>query len=288
MEHKHKIWTGTIFLVVGLVMLFLVPSNAFTGNVANQANRVSGSISFLSSNEETKVYLDDRLVGTTIKANDGTPFIISNVIPGSHSIKLSKQDYQSYIKNNVRVTARKVTDLGRITLASTFASLYVNSNPIGARVYINNTLYDRDYANLGLTPQTFSRLVPGIYSLNFSLPGYRHYTTNVNIKANTLTQVNANLIIAPPVLGSIKVDSNPSNLYVSLDNSYVRNGPYPTDIARTPYTITNINQGSHTVTISSTINSIFYRCTKNVNLGYGQAIDLGTINLLNNCIVSYP
>lgn len=71
-------------------------------NIWESLEPLTGSISISSNPSGSNVYLDSIYKGTT-------PTTISGVLPGSHTIRLEKNDYEDYLLESVSVTAGVTT-----------------------------------------------------------------------------------------------------------------------------------------------------------------------------------
>ncbi|MFC2100250.1 PEGA domain-containing protein [Bacteroidota bacterium] len=89
---------------------------------------ITGTISVMSEPPEASIYIDDKLYGTT-------PKIISDLIIGDYKLLIIKEGY-SPIHKQVSITENETTSVIE-TLKST-VSFEINSDPVGAKVYIND------------------------------------------------------------------------------------------------------------------------------------------------------
>ena len=81
--------------------------------------------------------------------------------------------------------------------------LFIDSNPRGARVYLDN-------AYKGETPLDLKNVNPGQYSIRLSLPGYQDWSTTVIALPILTVKVTANLTPKEERgLGSVSINSNP-------------------------------------------------------------------------------
>jgi hypothetical protein len=126
------------------------------------------------------------------------------------------------------------------TPSSGFGDLRIQSNPVGAAVYVNN-----NYAGttISSTALYVTQLKPGSYSVRVTLAGYQIYTQTAAITAGTVAAIQANMVPVSPgptpyTNGQITVRSNPSGANIYLDNAYK---------GLTPLTLVDIPQGSHAI-----------------------------------------
>ncbi len=168
-----------------------------------------------------------------------TPLIVQ-VSPGTHQVKLTKQDYQDYTATITLNPAESKTL--NVELTPAFGYLTVKSNPSGAKVYV-------DGSYIGNTPLENYKLSTGQHSLKVTKQGYQDYTTTVTINPGKTTVVNAQLIPQP---ASLTIDSNPSGADVYIDGDY--KGTTPLTLNLTPRThqikLTRQDYKNYTTTIT--------------------------------------
>lgn len=63
-------------------------------------------------------------------------------------------------------------------------TIYVDSNPLGAYIYLNNKFLDKT------TPDSIAGLDPGIYFVSLYKPGYKDTTIEVELKPKSHPYVN--------------------------------------------------------------------------------------------------
>ena len=113
--------------------------------------------------------------------------------------------------------------------------LFIDSNPRGARVYLDN-------AYKGETPLDLKNVNPGQYSIRLSLPGYQDWSTTVIALPILTVKVTANLTPKEERgLGSVSINSNRQGADVYLDGKYV---------GLTPLNLQNISTGRHRIDLS--------------------------------------
>ncbi len=246
MEHKHKIFTGTIFLVIGLISLFLVSSDNFTGNVATNGNTGSIKANVLPQGI-ISVYLDNVLKQRT--GNDGK-IDLKNILVGVHKLELQRPGFVNYIDNNVRVSLQRATNLGTIRQIMK-GSLSINSNPIGAKLFIDNIDTGR------ITPVINYQINPSGHVIKLTKTGYQDYTNNnVNIISGQTTNLGSviltvlpskNIYISIKLSDGLNFDKRLQNAIVTLDSDSLNtkmsdfNGLV---------IFNNVPYGDHTLTVS--------------------------------------
>jgi outer membrane protein assembly factor BamB len=157
---------------------------------------VSGSIVYIGSNNGS-LYAFAPSVSITVSSNpigasvylDGsykgtTPITIPDVPFGSNKIKLNKPDYND-IEKKVIVTVGQNTYVTENLILQT-GSIKISSDPNGAEVYFNGTYK-------GVTPITITNVPIGTYSVVLKKFGYTDWTQVVNIRADSVTEINPSM-----------------------------------------------------------------------------------------------
>jgi len=224
----------------------------------------TGSLNLDSSPSGADIWLDERYYGTT-------PQIIGGLSEGSHSLTLRNAGYYDST-TQLTITAGKTTTLSLgmspYTPSSGFGDLRIQSNPVGAAVYVNN-----NYAGttLSSTALYVTQLKPGSYPVRVTLAGYQVYSQTAAITAGKVTTVQANLVPVSPgptpyTNGQVTVRSSPSGANIYLDNAYR---------GLTPLTLVDIPQGSHAIILK--LNG-YQDWQSSVNVVAGSSMDVsGTL-----------
>lgn len=137
-----------------------------------------GSLSVNSTPSAASVYVDDALKGVT-------PLLVSNLLEGTHSVKVSKSGYYDYV-NTTYISENQTTFLSVALAPYLYGNLSVSSIPTGAKFYLNNTLK-------GTTPLNVSNLLAGSYSYKFTKSGYKDYLGTVVVLQNQVTYLNVTM-----------------------------------------------------------------------------------------------
>lgn len=152
-----------------------------------------GTIHLMVTPTLSTVYFDGVEAGMV--PPDGI-FIIRNVAPGTHNIRISKEGYttvtiEQYVGKN-EIVKVPVT----LEASSTGAgSLSVSSNPPGAQIYLDGEV-------MGVTPMTIQYITEGEHTLILRMEGYTDYTETVTITPEGAV-VSATLIPASSLSGRI-------------------------------------------------------------------------------------
>jgi len=197
---------------------------------------LTGRLNLDSTPTGADIWLDQRYYGTT-------PQIIGGLSEGSHSLVMRYAGYFDYT-GQFPITVGQTTTLSPgmspYTPSSGFGDLRIQSNPVGAAVYVNN-----NYAGttISSTALYVTQLKPGSYTVRVTLAGYQINSQTAVVTAGKVTPVQANMVPVSPgptpnINGQITVRSSPSGANIYLDNSYR---------GLTPLTLVDIPAGSHAI-----------------------------------------
>jgi len=179
---------------------------------------LGGDISISTTPSGALIYLDDAYKGVT-------PVIIKDVLPGSHTIKLTFNEYDDW------TTIIDVVEGSTNTISATLnkTAIYFTSTPSGAIIYLDNS-------RIGTTPFTKTNLLPGSHTIKLTRNDYDDWITTVNVVEGSTTTISATLNKT-----AIYFTSTPSGALIYLDNYYM---------GKTPITKTQLLPGSHTVKLT--------------------------------------
>lgn len=234
------------------VMVFLVKEPDLTGTLDADSNPAGADI-----------WLDERYYGTT-------PQIIGGLSAGSHALTMRKAGYYDYLEPFMIVAGQISTRSPTMTAYSQsagFGDLQIQSNPVGAAVYVNNNYKGTTFSSSALY---VTQLPPGSYLVRVTLANYQSYSETVVVQAGKINEIYATLVPVMPgptpnTNGQITVRSSPSGANIYLDNAYM---------GLTPLTLVNIPQGSHAIILK--ING--YRNWQSlVNVPAGSSTDVSGI-----------
>lgn len=183
------------------------------------------------------IYLDSQPGGAQIYINGNntsktTPDTLSNYPVGTYSITLKKNSY--------RDTTFQITVIGyltvskKVTLTSITGSIFIQSNPSGADIYLS------DKSTGTTTPDTIKNLVTGTYKITLKYPEYNDTTFYADVKQNEVTNKDITLVKMIEY-GDLYIQSTPSGAGIYVDNN--NTGKY------TPETIKGLVVGDHDVTL---------------------------------------
>lgn len=137
------------------------------GKFSFSVEKGAGSLSLASSPSGSNVYLDGVWKGTT-------PLSLSDIVEGSHTVKISKPGYEDY-STSCTVYVGRTISLSPI-LTPLVGNIFVTSTPPGAEVSLDGTAR-------GLTPQTIQSVSPGYHTLQISSDGYEDTEVSVLVLA---------------------------------------------------------------------------------------------------------
>ncbi|WP_165074851.1 PEGA domain-containing protein [Methanogenium sp. MK-MG] len=199
----------------------------------------TGSLNINTVPEGGDIYLDGRFMAET-------PHLITNLVPGSHTLRLHKAGYDEYLQT-VTVNAGQQTP---VTVTFTpqhpsMGSIEVGSTPGGSSVYLDGKYMGQTPAGGSLD---LTSVREGSHTILIRHTDYQDYTQTVYVKGGTVVTVNTQLTPnapspVPDTTGQIVVSSTPSGAEVLLDNTFK---------GITPVTLSDIPAGTHVVTVKQT------------------------------------
>ncbi|HPX73078.1 MAG TPA: PEGA domain-containing protein [Methanoregulaceae archaeon] len=193
----------------------------------------TGSLSVSSSPSGAAVYVDGIYQGVTNT-------VIGNLVPGSHSVRLTKAGYQDWT-GTVSISAGATTYLNPTLVQNPqpqYATVSISSNPAGASVYGDGVYVGQTRAG---SPLVFTSVKPGTHTLLLTKSGYQDYQTTQSVAAGQDYVVSVTLnSVQNPTTGGISVISAPSQAEVYLNNAFK---------GLTPITLDSLTPGSYTVLI---------------------------------------
>ncbi|MCX6693440.1 MAG: PEGA domain-containing protein [Methanomicrobiales archaeon] len=146
--------------------------------------KATGSVSVLSSPTGASVILDGTPQGIT-------PTVLYGVPVGRHLVAVSKTGYVPYLRN-VTVTKNATASVNAVLkyTGPVTGSIWVNSTPTGASVYLNGV-------GKGVTPITLSAVRAGVHRVRLQKNGYRIWSAYVTVGPGRRATVNAVLQKVP-------------------------------------------------------------------------------------------
>ena len=145
-----------------------------------------GRIHVLATPAMSEVTLDNTLAG---RVDVSGILIFYNVLPGEHTVVVSKEGYASNT-SYVNVGPNAIVKLP-VTLAPvTSGSLSINSVPAGAGAYLDDRY-------MGVSPIVLNEVPLGTHTVMLDLAGYQPYSMSVQVTGEAPAEVNANLVAVP-------------------------------------------------------------------------------------------
>ena len=219
--------TSTIFTLGTKTMDYTVLAkvNELSATFTATAILQYGTLSVTSTPAGANIFLDGTDMGTV------TPAILTSIIPGTHTIKLTKPGYYDW-SATVTVTAGTTTPI-TATLTMITGTLSVTSTPSGAIIFLDGT------STGTITPAILTNIIPGTHTIKLTKPGYYDWSSTVTVIAGTTTPIAATLTM---ITGSISVTSTPPGAIIFLDGTSTG--------TITPAILTNIIPGTHTIKLT--------------------------------------
>ncbi|MFA6023188.1 MAG: PEGA domain-containing protein [Candidatus Pacearchaeota archaeon] len=142
-------------------------------------NETMARLDLKSIPTNASIYLDSIYIGLT-------PSIILNISVGTHEIQVNKLGYNTYFNTKYLIAGINFLNatLTPVTNINSTGSLYMDSNPKGASLYVNNNYK-------GITPITVSNLSVGYNIVQLSKAGYKNYNITVYITKGQTLGLNA-------------------------------------------------------------------------------------------------
>ncbi|WP_088857970.1 PEGA domain-containing protein [Thermococcus profundus] len=191
-------------------------SNAYPHSWSPQVETQYGPATLSVSSEPSGagVYINGTYEGVT-------PLTLT-LNPGTYQVKLSKENYKDYTTTVTLAPMENKTITAQLTPKP--ATLSVNSDPAGAKVYVNGT-YE------GITPLNLT-LSPGTYRIKLSKEDYENYTTTITLNPGESKTISP---VLSPLFGYLSITS-PEGAKVYVDGSL---------IGTTPITDYKLPKGKH-------------------------------------------
>jgi hypothetical protein len=204
------------------------------GSFAVTVPQPEGNISVTSTPSGAEISLDG------VDTQNVTPYTLTSVTPGSHTVSVNLTGYEP-ASQSVSVTTGS-TATADFTLAAIpqTGSISVSSAPSGAEISLDGTDTQE------VTPYTLTSVTAGSHTVSVNLTGYEPASQSVSVTTGSTATASFTLVAIPPVTqtGSISVSSAPSGAEISLDGTDTQEV--------TPYTLTSVAAGSHTVSVNLT------------------------------------
>lgn len=139
------------------------------------------------------IYVNSEPDGFTIFLNDKntgrlTPDSISYIDEGEYQITLKKNYYKdTSVVVNLGLDEKKSISIDILSNPAMYGRLYLNTSPEGAAISINDSLISE------VTPVTLQNLLPGNYTVKFSLYNFRDFVLPVIVESSKTKSYNESL-----------------------------------------------------------------------------------------------
>jgi hypothetical protein len=175
----YSAWSRTVTVTAG--------RNTAVTATLSQLPPNTGSIYMVTVPQGASAYVDGAYYGIT-------PALASNLVAGTHQVRLSLSGFQDWLGNvNVvggsTITVSQTLNLpptGTVTPVPGTGSVAVSSNPSGAQVFLDN-----NYA--GISPLTIPSVQPGSHTVLIKQSGYADWQATQTVQPGQVTRVDATL-----------------------------------------------------------------------------------------------
>jgi eukaryotic-like serine/threonine-protein kinase len=228
--NKSKLFSAkNLISFISIIAILLMVAGYFTGYFEPLFNSVSknvappvlSTLSLDTNPENVSVFLNNDSISQT-------PLKAYSVQPGNYILKLSKDKFVPFdttlvvedgeninlalelkpiIKNEIEIPV-EIKPVIQDTKKATLASIFLNSTPSGASVFVNSE-------KKGRTPLSLLELSSGTYDLRISNEGYQDFSKNIKLTAGQTERVNAKLV---QFSGSLTINTRPGDVTLSIDN----------------------------------------------------------------------
>ena len=254
-------------VIGGIVILAVLIFAASPASAEQMLGNQVGWLTFHTNVDGATIYIDGSYAGTTVNQQytytvylDGSP---SSMPKTAYA---AKSGYDASNVVSLSMPSAGETNNYYFTLnpnTPTTGTLYVQSSPTNAKVYVDGTYY-------GLTPHSITGLSTGSHTVLVQKSGYQDWSTTSQVSGGGTTNVYASLSEVQ-TYGSISVRSTPSGASVYLDGDYQ---------GTTPMTISGVIKGAHMVELQK---AGYYEWNGQVTVVAGQSV---TVNQVLNQIPS--
>ena len=217
----------------------------------------TGSLTVTSDPSEAIVLLDGY-------NSETTPWVFTGLTTGYHTVEIDYPGYEAYVTNVYVDNGGSAEVNAELTSLDTSGSLFVDSTPEGADVYVDGN-------NQGTSPVTVSGISAGAHQVELHLAGYEVLTSTENVAAGQGTVVN--LVLVPysssSDSGSVDITSSVAGALVYLDGIYKGSTQ-----SGTVFNIIAVSPGSHTILLHL---PGYTDVTQTVQVTAGQISDVNAV-----------
>jgi hypothetical protein len=168
----------------------------------------SGMLTVTSDPSDATIYLDGYNYGTT-------PFTFTGLSTGYHTLEVNYPGYEAYISNVYLDRGQSTRINADLVPLYTYGSLYVDSSPRGADVYV-----DGNYE--GTSPVTVSALSDGYHRVELHKAGYEVLIKTETVSGGRGSVVRYTLVPLSGIsgTGAIEITAPLPGALVYLDGNY--------------------------------------------------------------------
>ena len=177
------------------------------------------SVNFTSVPKKAVVIINNENIGNTP--------VVKKYKVGEYQLTMQKEGYKTYKDFKFNVEYKKNMKVN-IKLEKIKGSINITTTPPGASIKLNRKV-------IGKSPLRKDNLDLATYTIEAALKDYQPIKKAVILNSETPASVNLTLS-KTPVIGSVRIDSNPKGADIFIDN--IKRG-------RTPYIVKNLNAGIH-------------------------------------------
>ena len=205
-----------------------------------------GEIQLTSVPSGAEIFINNSNTGET------TPATFNNLERGAYQVKLTLDLYDDSEFTVQLSKDQKVEKNTRMIIAGTAGSLFITSNPTGAKIILDN------FDTGEVTPDTIKPLAAGIYQIGLQLDNYKDTTFSSTVTTGLLTSENIRL----KALYNIDASVNPTDAGTIMGaGGYVEGDEVVLEAtAETGYSFVNWTENSNEVSKDPT-----YTFTANAN-----------------------
>jgi PKD repeat protein len=210
------------------------------------------TLSVSSNPPGAAVFIDSVIKGRT-------PLTLTDTATGDHQLVITLDGYEDYTRNIIVEATTPLTIAAVLTRSvpqpttrpPPNGSIAITSIPSGAEVYI-------DGRQSGIAPALFPEIVPGNHLVTLSTKGYDDWSHIVSVGSGQMAAINADLIAAKEITGSLAVITDPPGAEVFIDSDFK---------GVSPVTIPGLSVGTHTILLTL---QEYADTTTNISVAAGQ------------------
>ena len=174
---------------------------------------------------EGEVYLNEQFAGKSSLAN---PLRLNNLLEGKYTLRVLAGGYQKS-EQDIQVQPRTLQNV-QISLQSLPGSIRLESEPLGAVVYINGQ-------NMGKTPYNLESIAQGYYDVEFRVENFKPFKQKIKVQSGQLSELKARMEVIP---GQLFIQSQPASALVFMGTELM---------GGTPLLLENISPGVAPITL---------------------------------------